>query len=477
MTGPAAPPPESSLDPADWGEFRRLAHEIVDDLVDWYAGVGQRKVWQPMPDEAKRRLETPLPQHGSPGAQLWGELRENVLPWPTGNTHPRFLAYVHGSGTPGGALAELIAGAINANLGGREHAPVYVERQVIEWCRQLFAFPEGASGLVVSGTSMATLLGLAVARERHPGERLVAYASAAAHGSVSKAVRLLGLGRQGLRTVPVDDQFRIRVDRLEAMIEEDRAQGLTPFCIVGNAGSVDTGAIDDLAALADLAAARQLWLHVDGAFGALAILVPELAPRLRGIDRAHSLAFDFHKWLHVPYGAGCLLVRDGAAHRAAFSSEERYLVRAQRGLAGGAPWFCDYGVELSRGFLALKVWWTLREQGLDRLGRKIAENCAQARYLADRVRQLPGFEVTAPVSLNIACFRAAPDGVPPEQADKLNEAIVVALQERGIAAPSTTTIAGRRSIRVCICNHRTTSADVDEMLDAIVELSRSELPG
>ena len=254
-------------------------------------------------------------------ARVCDDFRRLVLPYATGNTHPRFFGWVHGSGTPGGMLAELLAGAMNANLGGRDHGPIYVERKVIEWSRRLFGFPEGASGLLVSGTSMATLIGLTVARNHLAGtdvrrqgfsltnSPLVAYASAEAHNSVAKALEILGLGRDSLRAVPTDAAYRMDLDALSRMIARDRETGLQPFCVIGTAGTVNTGAIDDLAAIAGVCAREGLWFHVDGAFGAAAILSETLGERLQGIEKADSLAFDFHKWLHVPYDAGCILVR------------------------------------------------------------------------------------------------------------------------------------------------------------------------
>jgi len=478
------PSPRGRLDPEDWEAFRATCHRAVDRMVDWWAGVRERPVWRPVPAEVKAALaDTTVPARGTDLDRVMELFERLVLPYPTGNTHPGFMGWVHGSGTPAGALAELLAGALDANLGGREHAPVHVERQVVGWAKRLFGFPESASGLLVSGTSMATLIGLAAAREAHTkgasrreglhalGARLVGYASREAHSSVAKAFELLGLGSEALRSVPVDGDFRMRTGELAAMVAADRAAGLDPFCVVGTAGSVNSGAIDDLAALADICREQGLWLHVDGAFGALAILVPELAPRLSGIERAHSLAFDFHKWLHVPYDAGCVLVRDEAAHRAAFALRHSYLAGAERGLAGGEPWLCEYGPELSRGFRALKVWFTLMNHGLDKLGAAIAANCADARYLGERVAAAPELELLAPVSLNIVCFRHRARGLSPTDLDRVNAETVADLHEAGIAAPSTTRIGGALAIRACLCNHRTERSDLDALLRGVLELA------
>jgi glutamate/tyrosine decarboxylase-like PLP-dependent enzyme len=376
---------------------------------------------------------------------------------------------------------------MNANLGGRDHGAIYVERQVIDWCRELFEMPAEASGLLVSGTSMATLIGLAVARHRHAGgdvraeglaalpARLVGYASSEAHSSVARAFELLGLGRHALRSIPAGADFRIDTGDLGRAIAADPRLGLKPFCIVGTAGTVNTGAVDDLATLADIAQAEGLWLHVDGAFGALAVLSPEHRPLLAGLERADSLAFDFHKWLHVPYDAGCILVRRGDLHHAAFAFHAGYLEPAARGLAGGEPWPCEFGPELSRGFRALKVWFTLQEHGTRRLGAAIADNCRQAVYLATRILEEPRLQMLAPVALNIVCFRFRAPERDARATDRLNAEIVADLQESGIAAPSTARLPKGLAIRVNLTNHRTADADLDLLLEAVIACGERRL--
>lgn len=477
-----------TLDPEDWEAFRATCHRAVDDMVDWWRGVRERPVWQPMPEAAKAALRAPLPTSAADPAEVLRLFEEQILPYPNGNTHPRFMGWVHGSGTPAGALAEWLAGAFNANLGGRAHAAVEVERQVVDWSRQIMGFPPTASGLLVSGTSMATVIALAAARQAHGAgdvrrsglvaetAPLVGYASKEAHSCVAKAFELLGLGREALRLVPVDGELRIDLSALRAALAADRAAGHKPFCLVGAAGTVNTGAIDDLAGLLAIARGEGLWFHVDAAFGGLIRLVPELAPRLAGIESADSVAFDFHKWLHVPYDAGCVLIRDERIHRHTFALRPDYLAGAERGLAGGNPWFCEYGVDLSRGFRALKVWFTLMTHGTERLGAAIAMNVAQAGWLAERVRGEAELELLAPVPLNIACFRYRRPGMTDAALDALNAAIVVELHERGIAAPSTTQIGGRLAIRACLCNHRLTRADLEALAEGVLALGR-ELAG
>jgi glutamate/tyrosine decarboxylase-like PLP-dependent enzyme len=441
---------------------------MLDRAIDQMAHTGEGRVWTAPPDVFKTL--PPLPVHGD-AAQADAQMTA-LLPYGVGNTHPRFFGWVHGSGTPSNIIADMTAAAMNANLGGRDHGAIYVEKQVVSWCKSMFGFPESASGLVVSGTSIATLIALKSARDRmtkfaarksgvQPG--LVGYTSTQTHSCVARTFDMLGLGSDALRKIPVNDAFEIDTGALQAAIDADRAAGLTPFAIIGTAGAVNVGAIDDLDALADIAAAENLWFHVDGAFGATAILSDKIKPRLSGLTRADSIAFDFHKWLHVNYDAGFILIRDEDAHRRAFSERPDYLAAADRGLAAGNPWPTEYGPELSRGFRALKIWAQLMEHGTDKLGQLITQNCNQAQYLADQVSADPTFELCAPVALNICCFRfTAPD----TDLNRLNAEIVIQLQLDGIAAPSTTVLNGDTVIRVNITNHRTVYSDLDILLKA-----------
>ncbi|PRY24873.1 glutamate/tyrosine decarboxylase-like PLP-dependent enzyme [Aliiruegeria haliotis] len=463
-----------SLDPADWPRFRAEAHAMLDAAIDRMEQATEGPVWQAPPPELRAAMQTPLPRAGLGAEAVQTQLRD-LLPYGVGNTHPRFFGWVHGSGTPSNLMADIAAAALNANLGGRDHGAIHVERQVIRWCRALFGFPASASGLIVSGTSIATIIALKAARDRTIGAEartkgpqarpLTGYTSAQTHACVARAFDMLGLGSDALRRIPTNGAFEIDIDALRASIAADRAAGSIPFALIGTAGSVNTGAMDDLDQLAGIAATESLWFHVDGAFGALGILTETLRPRLAGLERADSLAFDFHKWMHVNYDAGFVLIRDEADHRAAFADRPDYLQGAERGLAGGNPWPVDYGPELSRGFRALKVWAQIAEHGTDRIGRLIERNCAQARQLAALVDAHPRMERLAPVALNICNFRFAPEGVP--DLDDLNREIVTRLQLHGLAAPSTTTLNGQTAIRVNITNHRTRDSDLPFLVEAV----------
>lgn len=472
------------LDPADWERFRQSAHAALDDAIDFLRDVRERPVWNPVPEQVKQHLREAMPQDPTPFEDVYREFRETILPYATGNIHPRWWGWVHGTGTPSGAIADLLAAAMNSNVGGRDHGAVYVERQVIGWFRDLFGWPQSASGLLVIGTSAANLAAVLVARTKALGHdvrehglnqdasRLTGYVSTATHACVRKAFENAGLGSANLRVLPADAAHRTDPALVAQAIAADRAAGLTPFIIVGNAGTVDVGAIDPLEELAALAHREGMWFHVDGAFGATAYLSQRLREKLRGIERADSIAFDFHKWLHVPYDAGCVLVRDGEVHRATFASEGSYITRMQRGLAAGEPWFTDYGPDLSRGFRALKVWFTIKEHGAHGLAAAIERNCEQARYLESLLAQDEDFELLAPVELQIVCFRPRLPHLSDEAANKLTDEAVIRLQESGSAVISSTTIDSRRAMRVCITNHRTVESDLDLLIEALRRITR-----
>lgn len=479
----------ASLDPSgeEWEQLRAEGHRMLDTMIDNIRTLRKRTVWQPMPDKVRSGFrDAPLPENQGSTEEFFQTFQDTVLPYAVGNRHPGFMGWVHGAGTPVGMLAEMLAAGLNANLGGRDHAPVEAERMVIRWAATLMGLPETSSGVLVTGSSMANFIAVIVAsraqgnsadirRSGLSGRPLRGYAAQTVHGCVSRAFDLAGLGTDALRLVPVDADFRMDVTALRAMIAEDRAAGNEPFFVAGTAGTVDAGAVDPLEKIAEIAAEEKLWFHVDGAFGALAVLSPRFRPALTGLSRADSLAFDFHKWAQVPYDAGCVLVRDSRKHAAAFAQSLSYLSREDRGIAAGAPWFCDLGPDLSRGFRALKVWATLSVYGTRKLGEMVDHCCDVAQHLAMRVQHEPGLELMAPVTLNIVCFRLVSPGMADEQVDQLNAEVVKDVQESGIAAPSTTRIDGRLVIRAAIVNHRTVTADTDRMVDAVLACAAARM--
>jgi aromatic-L-amino-acid decarboxylase len=479
-----------TLDPGDWDETRELAHRMVDDMLDYIRDHRERPAWTPVPEAVAQRFEQPAPRSPIDTSVIYNDFLADVMPYTMNTTHPRFWAWYMGSGTVTGALAEFLAAALNPNLGGGNHVAPLVEQQVIRWIIEMMDFPADASGLLTSGASMANFTALAVARNRNAGfdvrregvqgadGPLTVYASTEIHSCNQKAVETLGLGSHGLQRIPVNPDYTIDLEALERQVAADRKAGMIPFCVIATAGTINTGAIDDLDAIADYCRREGLWFHVDGAIGAVAVLADNVRGQLKGIERADSIALDLHKWMHIPFEAGCVIVRDAAAHHDAFALVPEYLQKEHsgRGMASGPVWFSDYGLQLTRQFRALKVWMCFREHGLDRFGRMMARNVEQARHLARLVEEQERLELMAKPGLDIVCFRYVADGLDTEALNALNRELLVRLQEGGIAAPSYTTLNGNYCLRAAIANHRSRFEDFDRMIEEVVRIGDSLAP-
>jgi glutamate/tyrosine decarboxylase-like PLP-dependent enzyme len=465
--------------------FRAAGHALVDELATLFEQLespsGLRVTTGEEPAEIQAALgDAPLPLDGAAPEALVREATDLLLAHATHIGHPRFWGYVCGSQAPIGALADLLAAAVNQNAGGWPLGPMaaQVELQTIRWIAELLGYPPDAGGLLVSGGNMTNFVGFVAARRakargdvRADGtgdERLVAYCSAETHTWAQKAADLFGLGTSAMRWVETDGEQRLRVDALREAIATDRAAGLHPFLVAGTAGSVSTGAVDPLAEIAALCREEDLWFHVDGAYGGFAACLPEASDDLKALALADSVAVDPHKWLYVPVEAGCALVRDPQALLDAFSYRPPYYH-----LPEGQTNFFEYGPQNSRGFRALKVWLALRQAGRRGYEEMIREDCRLARVLYDLCEDAPELEARTH-ALSITTFRYAPDGADDDELDRINEALVERLQVGGEAFVSNAVIDGRYWLRVCIVNFRTTEEDI-RALPEIVRRVGAEL--
>lgn len=473
-----------TLDPADWDRTRALAHQMVDDAIDQMRDIRERPVWQAMPDPVRAAFATPLPLGPQPLAEVYNQINDQMTPYRMGNVHPRFWMWYMGASNLTGALADFLAAIDGSNLGAGNTAAALVDRQTTDWIRAMMGFPETASGTLVNGGSMANIIGLMAARNHMAGvdlrqtgvaampQPLRFYTSDQVHACHDKAMNLLGLGRQSLCRVPSDEAFRLDLGKLQAAIRQDRADAFRPACVIATAGTTNTGSIDQLPEIADLCAKEGIWLHVDGCVGALLAIAPQNRHLVAGIDRADSLALDLHKGLHAPFDVGCALIRDRRKHRQTFAENAEYLQKTSRGIAA-AELLSDYNLETSRSFRALKVWMMLKEHGVEKFGRLLDQGIAQARYLDGLFAAEPKIERMAPTVVDIVCFRFNPGGLAEDALRALNIEIMVQMQETGIAAVSDTTIHGRHSLRVAICNHRTVTSDLDQLRAEILQIGET----
>jgi aromatic-L-amino-acid/L-tryptophan decarboxylase len=451
-------------------EVRRVGARVVD-LIDQYLGhLGDGPVWRPVPSDLARTWQhAPLPIGCQSADEILDAFASDIAPYPFGNGHPRFFGWVNSPPTEIGIFADALAAAMNPSVAGGDHAAVYVERQVIRWFTEMLAFPHEAMGLLVSGSSAAALTALAVARVNAcrtighdvrenglPGVALRVYATAEAHSCHHKAIELLGLGRKALRVIPSDRALRARPNALEAMIAGDLAEGQVPMAVIASAGTVNTGAIDPIGEIADVCQTHRTWLHIDGAYGAPAVLTDAYREAIGPIARADSLAVDPHKWLSVPVENGLVLVKDAVLMRDTFSLVPPYL-RSE-----GDPWLSEYGIQQTRGFRALKTWMALKYHGVEGYQQRIASDCELANRLAHIVRASSELELWEPTSLSIVCFRV-------NGTDERNREVLRGIQHRGCAFLSSTVLDGRFWLRACFVNHLTTERDVEILIEEVLK--------
>jgi glutamate/tyrosine decarboxylase-like PLP-dependent enzyme len=469
------------LDPSA-DELRNWGNSAIELMTEYLSGLRDGKVYGAFSShQIRAQLDNSLPTKGDDFDNLLKTFRETIIPFSRQNAHPRMFGYVQSPGTPLGAFADLLASTLNANLTvwRSAPAPVDLERLTIDWVRQILGFDSEAGGLFVSGGSMANLTALAAARQirKESVTRLRIYASTETHFSIIKAAGLLGIGRENVCGIAVDGSFRLNTDDLIAKITADVESGLIPFCVVANAGTVNSGAVDPLAEIREIADRFQLWMHVDGSYGAFAILAKSASHLFACLDQADSVALDPHKWLYLPVDVGCVIYRQPQLARAAFAHEAEY-TRVIGQEADEAFAFWDYGPELSRRFRALKVWMLLKGAGVDSLGEAIENNLACARYLESLVNSSDDFEMVAPVGLSIFCFRHVPKELRDKSSqviDACNERLLVTLQRDGSSYLSNTTLRGRFALRGCVLNYRTTLRDMEILLADVRRVARTTL--
>jgi glutamate/tyrosine decarboxylase-like PLP-dependent enzyme len=482
--------------------MRELSSRVTQLVTEYFSEVSTLPVFpETCAGKTIEKLGTSLPIDGEPVEQLLADCR-TIIEHSRHNGHPRFFGYVASPATAPGAFGDLIASALNTNLTSWRSGPAAteIELTVINWLASLIGYGRGdlvAHGLLTSGGSMANLTALLIAHRAksntdtastglwNSSAPMTIYASEQIHMSIPRAADILGLGRNQVRMVACDDRFRMNVASLRRTIAEDLENGLKPFCVVGSAGTVNTGAVDPLDEIAEVAKEFDLWFHIDGAYGALASLAETKRPLFRGLERADSISLDPHKWLYVPIDSGCLLFRDEARARAAFAVEGADYIKVHEQNADEAFAFWNYGPELSRRFRALKIWLTLRYYGVRRIANAISEDCAVAAYLGEQIEAATDFELLAAPELSICCFRyvspslvvnrrgseedtAAVDA----ELDQLNTNIMNAVQRGGRAYLSSATLSGKFALRACITNFRTARADIDQTLEIIREAAR-----
>ena len=477
---------QSSLDISEEA-LQEISSQATKLVYEYLTTIGDRPVRaENYAGKTTAAIDVELSRDGVALDQLISEIH-TIMDLSRHNGHPRFFGYVASPSTPIGAYGDLIASALNANITCWRSGPAgtELERMVVRWLGALIGYDNNAQGLLTSGGSMANMIALLIAQRRksantsrlglwNAGSPMTIYASEEVHMSIAKAADVLGFGRDQVRVIACDDRQRIRVDELRQTIETDLREGLRPFCVVGNAGTVNTGAVDPLSEIANVAAEFALWFHVDGAYGAPGVLDETKKHLFAGLERADSVSLDPHKWLYVPVDAGCLLFRDGAAARTPFSTEDADYIKTHGYSDEEAFAFWDYGVELSRRFRALKVWLTLQYYGTRRIAAAVSEDIALAAYLGELVSNAADFELLAPVELSICCFRYVPKaGLSDVELNKLNERVMELVQKGGRAYVSNATVNGRFALRACITNFRTTKADIEETIEAVRDAANS----
>jgi len=476
-----------TLDPDDWGQMEELSVQMVRDMFYFMRTIRERPVWIQPTEKAKTAIG--LSGFGkAPSVQdSYENFKENILPFVKGSGHGAYWSWVEGGGTPLGMMGEMLAAGMNSNSNNGDHMAMYVDQEVARWLRDALQLDASGTVSFVSGGSMANLSALTVARNEFLGKDtrtkgvwsgapLIIYTSVETHSCVQKSIEVLGIGNEHVQYVPVDAKYRMDVAALRKQIEQDKEAGFRPWCVAANCGTVKTGAIDPLKEIAQVCKEFEMWFHVDGAFGAFARLLPEYDEQVAGLELADSVAFDLHKWMYIPYELACVYVKKSELLKESFGIESDYLTVHDRGLAAGPEPLSNLGLEMSRGFRSLKVWFSIQEHGLEGYTAMIRKNIAQAAYLASLIKAERDLELLAEVNLNLVCFRYNPAdrALDNDTLNKMNKELVMRLHERGNVAPSYTVLDGKYAIRAAMVNHRSEQRDFDRLMVEVLNLGKEQ---
>jgi len=465
------------LNPKDWIKTKEIAHQMIEDTFEFFQSIDVKPCWKPLPISVKNNLNEKLPLDGTPLSTVYSEYKKNIFPYYQGNIHPQYFAWIQGGGNITSALGDFLSSIFNSNSSIGDHAARYVEKQVIGWCKEMFQLPINSEGILLTGSSMANLTAIVTAKNWATKSKmdignLSIYSSVETHSCIAKAVKNIGLPQKTLRLIRVNNEFEISAEALIEEIEMDIENGFTPFMIIANIGTANTGAIDSIKRLSKISKKYKLWLHIDGAYGLPAYITKEFANELGNLSKADSIAFDFHKLFNINYDVGCLIVKNKNNLKETFTTNEaaHYLVNGNEGIAGGIETTDNLGFELSRSFKALKIWMTIKEFGMTQISEVIRDKLSQAKYLENYISNEPSLQLMSPVKLSIVNFRFIKKGLTNVQLNELNKKIVITIQLEGFGVPAISEINKLIVIRVCIANHRTEYKHIDALVKKIITI-------
>ena len=472
----------TGLEPQDWDAFEDQLHQIASDVVAHLKSLKEKPVWTRPTDAVREALRQPAPQEGIGIKGAYNEFQTHILPHITGNLHPKFLGWVVGSGAPASMVGDWLASFTNGAPTLFDDSCLLTELQTIDWLKELLKLDPKTSGILTTGASEATLISLTAARYSALGDALkqngvfsldkkpVFYLSDQTHDCSRKAIEILGFGRDHIRTIKTDDAFRMDCDALFRQLQADINDNKKPIAVIATLGTVNTGACDDIPLIADICKDLGVWFHIDAAFGAWASLAEGYHHLTRDFDRADSIVVDLHKWMFQSYDLGCALIRNPLVHQQSLSTSADYIAPIKGSLTDSKEHLSTRAIQLSRGFKALKLWFSLKSEGISAFAATIENNMALAGYFTDNIKNEHRLEMLAPTTLHIVNCRYVGGLEDCDEINQCNRDILRTLHETGFAIPSSTMLDGKFALRICITNHRTRQADLDSLIEKIIEL-------